>query len=373
MKIAIMTSIKPENFGTSLQACAILRFLTDCGHDAKIVQYYPRKKNNKQRICFSVFFRARRKLYRFFHKNIVALRGKKLFDEFYEKNIRLTDFCDTDEDLKALNDEYDAFVCGSDQIWSPLGFDEHFFLDFVKEPKRMVPYAPSFGVYTIKNQYAREAMKLLLKRFRILSARESTGVKILRDEFGLEAKNVADPALLYTAKEWDEVLNLPDKIEQEPYLLAYFLGDNRKHWNKVKALAKKQNLKPKIVPVFEKDLRRKGALQESLGPMEFVNLIKNASCVCTDSFHGLLFSMIYKRKTFCFRRFKENSSLCENSRVVDILEKVGLSNRLSKGDLLCEVNDEDYITVERNIAVFANESKAYLTEALERIEQENMG
>ena len=92
-----------------------------------------------------------------------------------------------------LNNIYDAFICGSDQIWSPTCYDENYFLSFVKEDYKKIAYAPSLGLPVIENNFIKENMKNLISKFHHLSTREEQGANIIKNLTGKKAKVVLDP------------------------------------------------------------------------------------------------------------------------------------------------------------------------------------
>lgn len=110
----------------------------------------------------------------------------------------------TYSELNDLNMEYDAFVCGSDQIWSPLCYDSKYFLDFVENTDKMIAYAPSIGSTKIDDSIIREKMFQHISRFKHLAVREQQGAELIKKLTGHDAKVVLDPTLLMDAAEWDE-------------------------------------------------------------------------------------------------------------------------------------------------------------------------
>ncbi len=117
-------------------------------------------------------------------------------------------------------------------------------------------------------------------------------------------------------------------VQNEPYILCYFLGSNEDNWSHVYKLSKKTGIPLRIIPVFRKDYKRGDDLEEGVGPGEFLSLVKNASMVCTDSFHGTVFSIIYNRPFFTYERFSSTDSNNQNSRIYNILTMLGLRDRL---------------------------------------------
>jgi hypothetical protein len=202
-------------------------------------------------------------------------------------------------------------------------FDPAFFADFARSGRR-IAYAPSFGINSIPGD-KREELKKYLAKFERLSVREKQGEKIIYDITGRDSVTVLDPTLLLTGDEWGELSSAP--AFNEPYILCYFISDARKYSEFVEALTKKYKLPVvslcgarRVVP------QTKHAVLDA-GPREFLGLFKNASCVCTDSFHGTVFSINFKKDFLCFES-AQKSEKSVNSRLYNILDKLGLVSRI---------------------------------------------
>ncbi|GAF70280.1 unnamed protein product, partial [marine sediment metagenome] len=125
-------------------------------------------------------------------------------------------------DLKAANTIYDAFICGSDQIWAPNLFHEWSYLSFVDGKHRKIAYAPSIGLPTIPDTL-KPRMASLIKEIRYLSVREKQGAEIINELTGIQVPIVLDPTLLINRNKWIRMLT--ETKLQEPYVLCYLLGE----------------------------------------------------------------------------------------------------------------------------------------------------
>jgi len=121
-----------------------------------------------------------------------------------------------------------------------------------------------------------------ISRFEYLSVREAQGAKIIKEICNKEARVVLDPTMLLSACEWDKLAI--GENESKPYILCYFLGTNKDNWSHVYRLSEKINIPLKIIPVFTSDYGRGYEVVNGVGPGEFINLVRNASMICTDSF-----------------------------------------------------------------------------------------
>ena len=105
-------------------------------------------------------------------------------------------------DLEALNPEFDAFICGSDQIWAPSSYNPHYFLDYVREPEKMIAYAPSIGLPQISDENVSNRIKYFTSRFTHISTRERQGSEIIGKLLGRTVETVVDPTLLLSKEDF---------------------------------------------------------------------------------------------------------------------------------------------------------------------------
>lgn len=351
-KVALSTWFSYHNYGTALQVTALYHLLSQLGKDVDVVNYVPVGKcvkrpvyNGVASVCCELCNKTLNKI-----KSGVYARDSgvyapesraNLFDEFLDEHLTFTSKCTTLSDFEKLNDSYFTFVCGSDQIWNPTEHNPRYFFDYVSKSRLKVSYAPSVGCPRIEDEDVARRMKKLCGRFDALSTREESGSRIVSELTGRDVETVIDPTLLMGASQWNDLTG-ESVAPSEPYLLAYMLGYNKEHWKRIYELASLLDLPVRVIPVFKRDLKRKGCITDPVGPTEFVSLIANASYVCTDSFHGVAFSINFNCDFCVFERFKRGASGSQNSRIYNILEKMGLQARLaldgvSNGELVSKI------------------------------------
>ena len=358
-KVALMTWFQHDNYGTVLQSVATTRVVNDMGYYVDGIDYFSKGYNrttklekvlNRQLLVNKIKKSIK---YRKYAKRS-NLKRTEAFKAFKDKYLNMTKPTQTSSELFLLNKEYDAFICGSDQIWTPKAFNSKYYLDFVAVPEKMVAYAPSFGMSTITDEFIKNRIVEHVKRFKHLSVREEQGAKLLKELCGIEAKVVLDPTLLLSREEWDDY-SIKTNINSS-YLLCYFLGDNDDYWNHVDMIANKYGLDVVVIPIHTKDYYRGYEIQEGVGPGEFLSLIKNASFVCTDSFHGSIFSVVYQRPFLTYKRFSDNSSDSQNSRIYNLLKLINMQDRIVSSS---KFNIDDILMCDFSIAfkVISEESK----------------
>lgn len=371
-KVALMTWFGYHNYGTALQVTALSHEISSLGYDIEVVDYHPtgkiaarpRWEGNASALGELVA----KGMSRLRQRDYAPAARELRFEKFLTENLKFTKFCSTMSDLEALNDRYDTFMCGSDQIWAPSVFDSHYFLDFAGDDRLKVAYAPSVGLPRVDDKDVASRMARLCGRIDALSTREESGSEIVAELTGREVATVIDPTLLVTPAKWRRMAAKVKVAGDRPYLLAYMLGQNETHWKRIYAIARRLGLSVRVVPVFMRDLHREGCIKEPIGPHEFVSLITNASYVCTDSFHGIAFSINLERDFCAFERFKRDDAGSQNSRVYNILNKVGLRDRLVTKDvtdeMLCEQIQWDVPSTK--LATERDRSLSWLKQALSR-------
>lgn len=372
MKLAVMTWYHYRNYGTALQAAALAAALRKLGHEPQMVRYKP--LGYMRSLPDYSLGALKKRLIRWKNGRHIKEDGNHfhsaekdtLFDAFLSDTLQFTNPCSTKADLEQLNDTFDAFICGSDQIWSPLVFNPKYYLDFVRDSQKKIAYAPSIGVKEIEDRHVRTEIEKLLCNFGSLSVREKDGSRLIRELCGKDAPVVLDPTLLLTSAEWSKEITPCEKMVTEPYMAVYMLGNNPEHWEIVKKTAAHLKLSVQIIPVFYEDQNRPGCIKKAIGPREFLELIFGASYVCTDSFHGMIFSTLFHKPFTAFARFRENDARNQNSRVENLLSILGLEGRMLLRDNWRAIAEStvDFASVDERLSTLRAESMDYLTGAL---------
>lgn len=359
--IAIATWWNYHNYGGVLQVTALRRALVSLGYTVEVINYIPSAKrypvsDNEYRE--SDFLRTER---------VIDEARDEKFESFVQEYLAFSIECKAAAAFTSLNEIYDAFIVGSDQIWSPILFDPHYYLDFVTDNRKKIAYAPSLGTTAIRNTFVRDQMRGLLSQFASLSVREHQGAELVKDLIGREVDVTLDPTLLLTHEEWQKLLPHPnDTTIFDKYILCYFLGDNDNAWAHVSAIAEAYSLPVKTIPIFTKDAD-KGEFLFGTGPSDFYTLIDQATLILTDSYHGVIFSLICSKPFYAFERFSNDDKLTQNSRIHNLLDTLDLADRLigyaddRRGfyDL-----DIDFSTSHEIIAKSRDESLRYLVNSL---------
>ena len=334
-KIALITW-KFHNYGTVLQAFATSYFLNQVLNvKCDLVNYDLNKINLDIPQRFSplkIINKIKKRTWLEFDKlrfNHIVIpwseeiqKRENKFETFI-KNIPQTEKMGKSS-LNKLNDDYEIFICGSDQIWNPKFFDGSYMLDFVNSDKKKIAFSPSFGTTHIPPELENLYKERLLNLDSI-SVREDTGCEIVYKLTKRKAMHLCDPTLLLSRNDWINAFQL--KVQSQEYILCYFLSNNI--WYKDMLLKIKEclNLPIKIIGVKELSYKIENTQIIHPGPIEFVQYIANAKFVVTDSFHGMLFSTNFNIPYIVLQRFSEKSNESENSRLKSFMKLAKLEKR----------------------------------------------
>lgn len=318
--VGIITFHAAHNYGSSLQAYAMQNIISDMGFNCEIINF----RSERQKDQYTPL--TKRIGIKYFLKNAYFLlnykkRKKKydLFETFIRKYLIKSpvEYASLEE-LEAEPPTYNYYVSGSDQIWNtvPRDADDAYFLPFVKEGKR-IAYAPSFGQRgTVERK---ETIAEYLLKYDVLSVREKYAQKLVHDMIGKLVPLMPDPTLLLSRDRWDEIV--PKRVVKGDYMFFYTLFATPEMIALVKRLSKKLDLPVIISNVSNQYEIFSGFCKETTtGPLEFLSLIKNASFVCTTSFHGTVFSILFQKPFFVIDGMSDN-------RISSLLELTGLEDR----------------------------------------------
>ena len=357
-RIGTITFHDYDNYGAVLQSYALIRKLEEAGVSAEIIDYSCDYIQN----AFSIKRLRKNGFLNYVYGvigHICYLPRRKAFRKF-RRRLKYSEPM-TAENVKSFSSRYDAIIAGSDQIWDYklTDFDRRYFLDFVKRPCKKFSYAASIGENLPPEAYRKEYAKLL-GGFDHTIVRESYGADIVETLTGKRPEIACDPTLLLTAKEWVAIAE-PRKIRGD-YILVYQLGVNPFFVKFVEKLKKKTCLQVIYVP-FPLVGFLPSKLNISAGPERWIRLFMDAKYVVSDSFHGIVFALIFRKKFFSFSK-----GYHRNRRVEELLDRVGLSGRD-----LSEVNDAmleeeiDYDSVNKILANYRAKSLSLLKKMIREV------
>lgn len=372
MKVGVITFHAARNHGAMLQAHALCRVISGLGHHVQLIDFRPDRQAAQapavEAAGVTVPWHSR--ILDLMKRRALSLPGhirQRLvrewrFERFVSRQLPLTARCyRSDACFQTHPLALDAFVCGSDQIWNPYcqGFEPAYFLSFADPAKaRLVAYAPSFAEFRPGSEYD-ERIARLIERFHFLSARERDGQETIAELTGRAAEHVLDPTLLL-----DDYSHVAvDSKARGDFIAAYSL-QARPGMEALVAKAKEHFGLPAVTlgaPLAAADHHA-----ADIGPREWLGYLRQARFVCTDSFHGTAFSIVFRRQ------FLNVPHTHRNGRVAGLLEQLGLSHRQIKepdaADATAQLpQDIDYRPVGEMLQPLREASLEYLRRALAEI------
>ncbi|EDX73568.1 hypothetical protein MC7420_3742 [Coleofasciculus chthonoplastes PCC 7420] len=353
MKVGILTFHNTTNYGATLQAYALSTIIGSQGHDVEIIDYCPYKVEKYYKKDLYFIDKNRRLNRRIFDNLLKYYKTRKFLVS--KTNISKKKYA-TSAELKKINSSYEVVVCGSDQIWcidSFRGFDSAYFLDFIDNKTDIIKisYAASFG-HTMRLRNYRELICQLISNFSAISVRDANSRRLLKEECNEQAVKVLDPTFLI---EYDEYF-LDKKFKKE-YLLIYIIsGITLEQKTFIKFIANYKNLEIISVGKYV-DIATKNII--GIGPKEWINYFSHASYIMTNTYHGTIFSILFRKP------FIVLDTLNKANKINDLLKDFNLENRLnSKSNFIENFNknilDIEYSLIEEDINQAISNSKNFL-------------
>ena len=350
-RIGILTFHYADNYGAVLQCYALLTVLKQSGYEPEIINYrHPPQRG-------------------------VKTGNEPVFLDFQEKFLRPMSFpVRTDEDLSIAGTNYETVIAGSDQIWRYRYVEEyikHYFLDFVPDGVKKISYAASFGMDGFEGgRTVIEQIKTLLTRFDAVSVRENSGVEICRSKFGFDAVRVLDPTMLLLPEHYELISGNETDSAKSPYI-AYYILDINEHKKRIVEECALKTETEKIISLYIPDFMPEipGVAYEYPPVPQWLSGIRDTEFVVTDSFHGVVFSILFNKQFLCIGN-KERGL----ARMYDLLTLFGLKERLvTETDFVFPESRIDYSSVNRILTHQRELSLMYLLKAIngQQYESEN--
>lgn len=324
MKIGILTYHDTTNYGAALQAYALERKIQDLGYDVEIIDYKCEAVTNRYRIKKLREIKNVKELIKTILTRKTNIKLKEQFERFKSNSQKISKKSYYKNDIADCLNIYDKIIVGSDQVWNLdlSGNDETYFLNFIKDPKRKIAYAASFGYSQIPSRYI-EKTKKCLENMENISIREIQGKELIEKLLNKKVEVVLDPTLLLEKEDYINLVEKPKKTCNKNFILLYKMSDTPTLMKFARKLAKET--KCKIIYLnhsYKNQLWMDNIRGASVG--EFIWYLENAKYVVTSSFHGVAMSIIFK-KNFFYEL--DNSNGNSNSRTKSLVQLLHLQNR----------------------------------------------
>ena len=371
MKLGILTFHFADNYGAVLQAYALQTYLETLGHEVSIINYQPGYITNGGHLRFP---RSKRDIYAdarvifikiaLFRAALTGKTRKAAFAAFRTRHLKTNrrEYT-TLAQLRAEPPACDAYICGSDQIWNPparAGVDAAYYLDFGTKTCRRISYAASFGRAAIEEDYKKDIGRLLAG-LDAVSVREKSGLELVKNLAGRDASWMPDPSLLLN--DYQPVITKP---EDEDFVFSYCLRGNNFIADVQKFVAKALHTQL-ILPYNSQQRWSSNGKVVYLGPSEWVGRIRYARTVVTNSLHGTIFSILFRKPFIAIPLAGRKQNL--NERVMSLLTRLGLKDRLLCGTRQADIRRlmdtrVDWEDVYGRLRVWQDEARDYFINTL---------
>lgn len=365
-RVGILTIYyKNYNYGGQLQAYALAHYINSVGAKCEQITFNRTQGLSfllKKNLAFWNWSADKKMIFLKNHISKFASKKKKSKTnrstiEKFNLFMDATPHSDvyTRETIAEANSKYELFIAGSDQVWNVDYCTDEYFLSFVKG-HTCVSYAASMNTLDIESKQKLKICKWL-DRFDAISVREQ-GAKSLLNELLPEKKIqvVVDPVFLLSKSEWIDSATMPTGIDGD-YIFVYLI-QSEKHERSEECISLGRELQKKVYcitsPGWESDLAE-GAdiLTDGVGPKEFLGMINGASCVITDSFHAVAFSILLNKEFYVYGHDDRKDSL---------LSEFGLQERLVEdgGLEVSAMHPIDFEATNVRIESYVANSKRYI-------------
>ena len=366
-KVGIITIQRSElNFGACLQSFALWKYITELGHDCKVIDLLrPCHAGYRTSPSFNEKDRSLRGKFRMAVRRLLRRKkaGSRLFAEKKARFARFnglpayTETYRSVEELYRAKPVFDVYVTGSDQVWNP---DQNFikdpyFLTFAPTGAKKLSYASSFGTGQLP-EGLKPRYGAWLSDYAAISTREASGARIVEELTGKRATVVMDPVFLLPAEQWLSYAERVDGLDPGAFVFLYLLHHNEAALRYAASVAKERGFPLYFVLSEDKRVEVPDARQLlDVGPKEWLWLVANAGAFVTTSFHGLAFSLIFRESATVLMK----KGVPTNARIDDLLSAAGL--QCARKDVLPDVaalsvsgGDKD------RLAALIGESREYL-------------
>ncbi|WP_018930677.1 polysaccharide pyruvyl transferase family protein [Gracilibacillus lacisalsi] len=373
-KIGILTYHYSNNFGGVLQSYALQKYLEDKGYQVEVINFIPSnyknhkilrsiglKKNiidqilNIQTLIKRIYIKVK------YNKKII-----KKFDAFRSQSMKLSEKVDESSLLKIVNN-YEIIIVGSDQVWRPGQRDKkEYFLNFDNFNGKKVSYAADSTISDVKSTH-KSKLEQELNDFTAISVRNEHSSNFVKSLLNFSPPIVVDPTLLLNFNQFEKNNFIP---EGQKYILVYALGkeingSNKYVINKIKEVYGNIPVYSIVIPTMKFNIADySDKVFYDLGPEEWISLFKNATFIYTDSYHGTLFSLKFKKCFIAYYAEKMRSTRFKDLATRYNIEDFIISSSDDLNTKNCLMKTPDYNEIHNIIKKQKLLSEQYLNNVL---------
>ena len=354
MRVGILTFHAVQNYGAMLQAYALCETINEMGHSCEVIDYRSATIEKQYKPIQMREIRHPKG----FLKSLFMIGHKKRLQREVEDFV--TNIMKTSKkryNLKNISscvDDYDVIIVGSDQVWNlnASGGDTTYLLEFVDDDEKRASYAASISMKNLDNEY-KSLLKNQLSRYKFISVRETDAKELIEKLLDREISVTIDPTLLINREKW---LEISHETTEKDYVLLYMMSVNPDLREYATELSRRKGIPLKYVSLYEPKAEGCDMLFAP-SVIGWINLYRNAKYVVTNSFHGMVFSIVFHKK-FVYGLTKNAG---KNTRLNNLLEQIGIGDRVANIEDIDKIdNPIDYVSVETKLVELREDSMEYL-------------
>lgn len=355
------------NYGSALQSWALSQAIDNIGKDlgiqSKLIDYCPSVLEDCDPLNpFKRMWDTDDESRRMVELTMPAIKDNyQKFEDFYTNRFIRTKrkYYDYNFNSVVKDEDIDGFVCGSDTIFCIdefKGFVEGYYANFNCMRGNSIAYAASFG----DPHFTEESLIILnekLNNFQTIGLRENLMLDYVKRNSNFPVQRVVDPTLLLEAKDYEAITAAP--VVNEKYLLLYSRRYNKNMESFAERLAEKQNLKIVEISLRATNADKGHLMMYQAGIEEFLSLVKNAECVVTNSFHGIIMSVQFRKLFYGFSREQCDNKTQELSSLLGFKDRMLVTGNESISEII------NYDDIMSTIVQEREKSNVFLYKSLE--------
>ena len=344
------------NYGSALQTWALHQVIKRTGNEPVLIDYCPEVLADKDPLNpFKNMWDQSDEAKRMVELSLPSIyENKKKFDEFYNNQFTRTQkkYTACNFDSVVFDERIEGFVCGSDTIFCPdeFGFDDGYYANYQVMQGKSVSYAASFGDPHFTDE-TYQILNRLVCNFKALGIRENQMIPYIKEHVEVPVQRTIDPTLLLSADDYKEIIS--GSVEKNKYLLLYSRRYSPQMEEYAERMAEQNGWSIVDISLRSTNAERGHIMAYDAGVEDFLSLVKNAEFVVTNSFHGMIFSVQFRKQFVVFSREQ-----CDN-KIEEMLDLFGLSDRMLMTGLE-SYSSIDFDDVHKRISIARKESLAFL-------------
>lgn len=318
MKIGILSQKLENNYGGILQNYALQQYLIALGHNPLTIDFRP--GDSLFWYCISqiktIVDKCTGKKVKFLAYSTTRTHRSPLTSAFINKYIKTTSRVQVLTPFLQVIYGFDSVIVGSDQVWRcKYNVLRNTYLTFVRGNCIRIAYAASFGVSEWEYDSKQTALcRSWINKFRAVSTRELSGVSLCKNNLHISATHVLDPTMLLESSHYAGLCKSVPLVSEDPYLFAYVLDISDEKRTFIELFAHNKGLKV-IMLSAEKNITK--------GVEYWLASIRDAKYIITDSFHGTVFSVLFKKEFITLVNIDRGAD-----RFYSLLNMLNLQNRI---------------------------------------------